>query len=218
MKNIVFLGPPGSGKGTQSAILENRTGFVKLSTGDLLREISKGTTNLAAELREKMSKGEFISDEVVTEIILEKITDLIKEDKKGVIFDGYPRTLAQARFLDQMLDKLGLKVDCVIHMSATKETVIKRVSGRYNCANCNEGYNKFFKNVKNEGICDKCGSTNFIYREDDNENIVATRLEIYNEQINQIEEYYAAQNKLYKINADNDINLITDQIMNVLKI
>jgi adenylate kinase len=174
---IILLGPPGAGKGTQAALLEDAYGMVQLSTGDMLRAARTADTPLGNEVREVMDSGQLVSDEIVSRLIDDALRGL--DAGTGVIFDGYPRTAAQAVSLDEILAAHGRKLDHVIELAVDEDALVDRITGRYTCAKCNAGYHDRHKQPKVEGVCDECGSTEFKRRPDDNEETVRTRMEEY---------------------------------------
>ena len=213
--NLILLGPPGAGKGTQAKILEQVHGFKQLSTGDMLRVAIAAGTETGLKAKVIMDRGDLVSDDVILGIVAERMD---KPDvAKGVVFDGFPRTPAQAESLDKMLKTRGTKLDAVIEMKVDDEALVKRITGRYTCAKCGKGYHDEFAKPKKAGICDVCGSTEFIRRPDDNEKTVRGRLHVYNKQTAPLVEYYAKQGILHVINGMADIGQVTREMEAVLK-
>src|SRR5690554_322710 len=175
--DIILLGPPGAGKGTQAALLEDKYGMVQLSTGDMLRAAVKAGTEVGLKAKALMEAGELVPDEVVSGIIGEKLDDLGPE--QGVIFDGYPRTAAQAVSLDEILAARGRKLDHVIELVVDEDALVERITGRFTCGNCGEGYHDTFKKPAKDNVCDVCGPSDFKRRPDDNEETVRTRMSEY---------------------------------------
>lgn len=175
--NIILLGPPGAGKGTQAQRLVESRGMVQLSTGDMLRETRKADTPLGRQVAHVMDSGALVSDEIVSAMIDEKLASLSPET--GVIFDGYPRTEAQAHALDSILAGRGRKLDSVIELDVDEDALVERITGRYTCASCGKGYHDRFEQPKQAGVCDRCGGTEFKRRPDDNEQTVRTRMAEY---------------------------------------
>jgi len=175
--DIILLGPPGAGKGTQAQRLVEHHGMRQLSTGDMLRETRKADTELGRKVADIMDTGGLVSDEIVSAMIDAKLADMGPDI--GAIFDGYPRTEAQADQLDDILAKHGRKLDHVIELHVNEDALVERITGRYTCANCGEGYHDVFKQPAEAGVCDKCGSTEFKRRPDDNEETVRKRMQEY---------------------------------------
>jgi adenylate kinase len=185
--NIILLGPPGAGKGTQAARLEAMRGMIQLSTGDMLRAAVAQATPVGLKAKAIMEAGELVSDAIVSALIGERL-DAIAD--KGAIFDGYPRTRAQAEALDLLLAERGRSLDHVIELEVDEEALVKRITGRFSCAKCGAPYHDTFKLPKIEGICDVCGSHEFKRRPDDNEQTVRTRLAEYRAKTAPILPYY----------------------------
>jgi len=213
--NLILLGPPGAGKGTQAKLLEDKKGYKQLSTGDMLRGAVAAGTAMGKKAKVVMDRGDLVSDDIVVSIIAERLD---KPDvKKGFILDGFPRNKAQAEALDHMLEDKGLKLDAVIEMKVDDDALVKRIAGRYTCAKCGKGYHDEFEKPKKPGICDVCGSTEFIRRADDNEKTVRDRLQIYNKQTAPLVDYYGRTGVLHKVNGMADIGVVTRQIEDVLE-
>lgn len=212
--NLILLGPPGAGKGTQAKLLEDKKGYKQLSTGDMLRGAVAAGTEMGRKAKEVMDKGQLVSDDIVISIISERLD---KPDvKKGFILDGFPRNTAQAEALDRMLKDKGLRLDAVIEMKVDDEELVKRIAGRYTCAKCGKGYHDVFEKPKVAGVCDVCGSTEFVRRADDNEKTVRDRLVVYNKQTAPLVDYYGRTGVLHKVNGMADIGVVTRQIEDVL--
>jgi adenylate kinase len=212
--NLILLGPPGAGKGTQAKILEHAHGFKQLSTGDMLRAAREAGTEIGLKAKAIMDRGDLVSDDVVLAIVAERLN---KPDvAKGVVFDGFPRTPAQAENLDKMLRARGAKLDAVIEMKVDDEALVKRITGRYTCAKCGAGYHDEFAKPKKAGTCDKCGGTEFTRRPDDNEKTVRDRLQVYNKQTAPLVEYYRGQGNLHVIDGMADIGQVTAAMEAVL--
>jgi adenylate kinase len=213
--NLILLGPPGAGKGTQAKLLEDKKGYKQLSTGDMLRSAIAAGTDMGKKAKVVMDRGDLVSDDIVVSIIAERLD---KPDvKKGFILDGFPRNQAQAEALDRMLDDKGLKLDAVIEMKVDDEALVKRLAGRYTCAKCGKGYHDEFEKPKKPGVCDVCGSTEFVRRADDNAKTVRDRLQIYNKQTAPLVDYYGRTGVLHKVNGMADIHVVTRQIEDVLE-
>nr|WP_210346011.1 adenylate kinase [Aestuariivirga sp. YIM B02566] len=211
---MILLGPPGAGKGTQAKLLEDKKGFKQLSTGDMLRGAVAAGTEMGRKAKEVMDKGQLVSDDIVISIISERLDQ--PDVKKGFILDGFPRNTAQAEALDRMLEEKGLKLDAVIEMKVDDEELVKRIAGRYTCAKCGKGYHDAFEKPKVAGVCDVCGSTEFVRRADDNEKTVRDRLVVYNKQTAPLVDYYGRTGVLHKVNGMADIGVVTRQIEDVL--
>jgi len=175
--NIILLGPPGAGKGTQAGRLVKDHAMVQLSTGDMLRAAVKAATPVGLEAKAVMEAGELVSDDIVTRLIDDELTEL--GPVRGVIFDGYPRTASQAESLDTLLAKHGRKLDHVIELEVDEDALVDRITGRFTCAKCGEGYHDRYKLPKIPTICDVCGSEEFKRRADDNEATVRQRMAEY---------------------------------------
>lgn len=212
--NLILLGPPGAGKGTQAKILEQAHGFKQLSTGDMLRAARAAETEIGVKAGVIMDRGDLVPDDVMIPVIAERLE---KPDVlKGVVFDGFPRTTAQAEALDKLLSSCGQKLDAVIEMQVDDEALVKRIAGRYICAKCGAGYHDEFAKPKKAGICDKCGGTEFTRRADDNEKTVRDRLQVYNKQTAPLVEYYSKMGNLHVIDGMADIAVVTHAMEAVL--
>lgn len=212
--NIILLGPPGAGKGTQASRLQDTRGMVQLSTGDMLRAAVKDGTPIGLKAKAVMEAGELVSDEIVSGIIGEALDKL--PATTGVIFDGYPRTAAQAESLDVILDSRGRKLDHVIELAVDEDALVERITGRFTCAKCGEGYHDHFKQPKAEGVCDACGSTEFKRRPDDNEETVRTRMAEYRAKTAPILPIYEGRGLLKQVDGMADIDVVTGQIDAIL--
>ncbi len=212
--NIILLGPPGAGKGTLAERLVDKKGFVHISTGQILREAVANETEVGLEAKSYMDKGELVPDEVVTKIVVEKLKE--KEVKeKGFMLDGFPRTIKQAELLDDALSKEGLKIDIVIFLDASEETIIKRLSGRRTCEKCGRNYNIYTMPPKVKGVCDVCGGKLY-QRDDDKEETVRNRLKVYKENTAPLVKYYENKNLLKSFKGDKQVDEILNDILSVL--
>ena len=187
MLNIILLGPPGAGKGTQAARLQANRGMIQLSTGNMLREAVASGTPVGLEAKAVMERGELVSDAIVSALIGERLD---AAEEQGAIFDGFPRTRAQAEALDLLLTERSRSLDHVIELSVEEDALVERITGRFSCAKCGTGYHDSFRPTKVEGVCDVCGSTEFVRRKDDNEQTVRTRMAEYRAKTEPILPYY----------------------------
>lgn len=208
--DLVFLGPPGAGKGTQARMLAECFGLAQLSTGDALRAAVKAETAAGKDAKSLMEAGGLVSDEIVNAIVAQAID--AQNFANGAIFDGYPRNLGQAVALDEMLAKRGRNIACAISFEVDEAALIERISGRFSCGACGEGYHDRFKNPKTKDICDHCGHSNFKRRADDNAKAVATRLVEYHRETAPLIKYYREQNKLQSVDAMNAIDQIAADV------
>ena len=194
---LILLGPPGAGKGTQARMLEERFGLLQLSTGDLLREAVAQGTEAGLQARAVMEAGALVSDDIVIAILRDRLAQ--PDCAQGVILDGFPRTTVQAEALDTLLAETGQKIDAAISLDVDDAAMVTRISGRYTCAGCGEGWHDTFKQPEVEGTCDKCGGTSFKRRADDNAETVASRLEAYHAQTAPIVPFYEAKGLLRRV-------------------
>nr|WP_047166125.1 adenylate kinase [Sphingomonas sp. Y57] len=212
--NIILLGPPGAGKGTQASKLVADRGMVQLSTGDMLRAAVKAGTPIGLKAKAVMEAGELVSDEIVSGLIGEKLDSMAASE--GAIFDGYPRTEAQAHSLDEILASRGRVLDHVIELEVDEDALVERITGRYTCANCGEGYHDRFKQPKAEGVCDVCGSTEFKRRPDDNEETVRTRMAEYRAKTAPILPVYEARGLVRRVDGMADMAEVSAAIAAIL--
>ena len=208
--NIILLGPPGAGKGTQAERLVESRGLVQLSTGDMLRAAAKTDTEIGHRVKKIMELGQLVSDDVMVEMIHERI--LQPDCKNGFILDGFPRTVVQAEALDVMLQKQGMKLDMVIEMAVQEAALVERIVGRFACAKCKHGYHDTFLPTKVPGVCDVCGSTEFTRRADDKAETVHARMEAYRAQTMPILPYYQGHGILRRVDGMADIDVVTQEI------
>lgn len=210
--NIILLGPPGSGKGTQGENLERKLGIDRISTGDLLREeVAKGTP-VGNKVKALIESGKFATNETVVDLLKNKIQSMFK----GFILDGFPRNIEQADALDDMMKENNINIDLVINFTIPDEEIIKRTLGRYFCTKCKATYNKLSKNPVKAGVCDYCGGTDFKTRADDKVETVKGRLEEYNAQTFPLVGYYKKQGILHNVDAKADIKDIEKEIEFIL--
>lgn len=212
--NIILLGPPGAGKGTQAKRLQDKHGLVQLSTGEMLRELKNSGSELGAQAKEIMDAGKLMPDDLMIEMISQRID--APDCVTGFILDGFPRTTPQAEGLDKMLSDKGMKLDSVIEMQVDEPALIARVVGRYSCVKCGAGYHDDFQKPSKDGICDNCGSEEFSRRADDNEETMRTRLATYHEQTAPILPYYREKGVLKTIDGMAAIDDVTGQIEAIL--
>lgn len=212
--NIILLGPPGAGKGTQAGRLVEERGMVQLSTGDMLRAAVKAGTATGLKAKAVMDAGELVSDEIVSGIIGDALDDLSPET--GVIFDGYPRTAAQAHALDSLLTERHRVLHHVIELEVDEDALVERITGRFTCAKCNAGYHDRFKRPKVEGVCDVCGSNEFKRRPDDNEETVRTRMAEYRAKTAPILPIYDRRGLVRRVDGMADIAAVNDAIEAIL--
>jgi adenylate kinase len=211
---LILLGPPGAGKGTQAALLEKERSLVKLSTGDMLRAAVAAGTELGRKAGDIMERGQLVPDDLVIGLIAERLD--AGSDGNGFILDGFPRTLAQAEALDRLLKERGQQLDAVVEMRVDGEALVRRITGRFSCGNCGEGYHEDFKMPKVPGVCDRCGSTEFVRRRDDNEEVVRQRLQAYHAQTEPLIAYYGNQGKLKTVDGMADIKEVHQAIARAL--
>ena len=214
--NIILLGPPGAGKGTQAQHLIADRGLVQLSTGDMLRAAIKTQSPIGLRAKAIMEAGELVPDEVVNELIENRLDAPERYSGAGFIFDGYPRTEAQAISLDRILAARGLKLDHVIELIVDGQALVDRITGRFSCAKCGEGYHDRYKLPKVEGLCDVCGSDQFKRRPDDNEATVRTRLAEYRAKTAPILPYYEARDLVRRVDGMAPINQVQREIERIL--
>jgi len=212
--NIILLGPPGAGKGTQAGRLVAEHGMVQLSTGDMLRAAVKAGTPIGLQAKAVMDAGQLVSDEIVSGLIGEKLDSMKPEE--GAIFDGYPRTAAQAESLDGILASRGRTLDHVIELDVDEDALVDRITGRFSCAKCGEGYHDRYKLPKVAGVCDVCGSTEFKRRPDDNEETVRTRMAEYRAKTAPILPIYEARGLVKRVDGMAGIDEVTAQIEAIL--
>jgi adenylate kinase len=207
--NIILLGPPGAGKGTQARILVEERGMVQLSTGDMLREAKASGTEMGKKVAAIMDAGQLVTDEIVIGLIEEKLTG---DHGGGFIFDGFPRTLAQADALGELLEKHGASLDVVVEMQVDDDALVARITARSTCGECGEGYNDISKPIPADGTCVKCGGTEFKRRADDNEESLRTRLMEYYKKTSPLIGYYYAKGNLRSVNGLGEIDEVKAEI------
>lgn len=213
MTNIILLGPPGAGKGTQAKRLVEERGMVQLSTGDMLREARTSGTEMGKRVAEVMDRGDLVTDEIVIGLIRERLDS---PSHGGFIFDGFPRTLAQADALGALLSQTGQALDAVIEMQVDDAALVARITGRFTCGNCGEVYHDVTRPTKVAGTCDVCGSTNLKRRADDNEESLKTRLMEYYKKTSPLIGYYYAKGKLATVDGLAEMDAVSAAIAKVL--
>ncbi len=207
---LILLGPPGGGKGTQAKKLQADHGLVQLSTGDMLRAAVAAGTPIGKQAKAIMDSGKLVSDEIVIGIIADRIDQ--PDAKKGFVLDGFPRTIAQAEALDKLLKDRGRTINAAIDLRVPDNFIIERLAGRFTCAKCGTGYNEKTQPPKVAGTCDRCGSHDFVRRPDDAEGAVRTRLETYHKQTAPLLPYYEKQGILHVIDGTKPIAQVTTEV------
>jgi adenylate kinase len=213
MLNIILLGPPGAGKGTQAARLQAARGMVQMSTGDMLRQARASGSPIGEKVKAIMDAGELVSDAIVTALIGERLD---AAGGQGAIFDGFPRTKAQAEALDLLLAERGRKLDHVIELQVDEDELVKRITGRFTCAGCGTGYHDQFKPTKAPGVCDACGGQEFVRRPDDNEATVRTRMAEYRAKTEPILPYYRDRGLVRRVDGMASVDDVAAQIEAIL--
>lgn len=212
---LILLGPPGAGKGTQARMLEEQFGLVQLSTGDLLRAAVAAGTDAGKQAKAVMEAGDLVSDDIVIAILRDRLADA--DCAKGVILDGFPRTTVQAKALDILLAESGQKIDAAVSLDVDDAAMVDRISGRFTCGGCGEGYHDTYKAPKVAGQCDKCQGTDFKRRADDNAETVAARLDAYHAQTAPLIAFYDAQGALARVDAMGAIDEIATTLGDIVR-
>lgn len=213
--NIVLLGPPGAGKGTQAELLHEKLGVPKLSTGDMLRAAVNEGTDIGRQVDSVMKAGQLVSDDIMINLIRERIS--MTDCRNGFILDGFPRTVVQAEALDKAMSVMNRYIDLVIEITVDDEALINRIAGRFACAKCGSGYHDEFKPTKVQDVCDVCGSKEFVRRKDDNRETVKSRLAAYHLQTAPLLPYYENEGILRSVNGMAEIGRVTMDIDKILK-
>ncbi len=212
---LILLGPPGAGKGTQAKLLVDHYAIPQLSTGDMLREAVAAGSEVGLRAKAIMASGKLVSDEVVNAIVSERLDQ--PDCAKGFILDGFPRTLQQADALGDMLAEKSMQLDSVCELVVDDDQLVERVAGRYTCAKCGEGYHDMFKQPATKDVCDRCGSTEFKRRADDNADTMRTRLQAYYKETSPLIGYYYAKKMLKRVDGMGEIGAIHVELRKVLE-
>lgn len=208
--NLILLGPPGAGKGTQAKLLETKFGLTQLSSGDMLRHAVSNQTPVGLKAKAFMDRGALVPDDIVVDVVFENLAGF--RGATGFILDGFPRTTEQAAALDGWLAANDSRIDNVIVISVPDELLVKRISGRFSCRNCGQVYNDFFKRPGKDGVCDVCGHTEFKRRDDDTPETVKHRLKVYHDETAPLIHYYEEQGKVMTVDGDAEIEKVSEQI------
>lgn len=213
-KRLIMMGPPGGGKGTQAKRIQERYNVLQLSTGDMLRAAIAAGSPVGKQAKAVMDAGKLVSDDLLIEMIDKRLDD--KDCANGFVLDGFPRTIPQAEGLEKLMANKGLKLDAVIEVRVLDEKLLERLTGRYTCAKCGEGYHDKFKLPKAAGVCDVCGGKEFSRRSDDKAETVKTRLKAYHEQTAPLLPFYERKGVLKVVDGDRDIGLVAADLERIL--
>lgn len=214
-KRIIFMGPPGGGKGTQAQRLEDTFGIKQLSTGDMLRAAVAAGTDLGKQAKAVMDAGQLVSDDLMIGLISERVDQ--PDCGNGFILDGFPRTIPQAEALEKLMADKGMPLDAVIELRVPDELLVERITGRFACAKCGRGYHDTYQRPKVEGVCDACGSTEFKRRADDNAETVVSRLEAYHRQTAPVLAHFEKTGKVHVVDGTKDIDQVTADLVSILE-
>ena len=210
---VILFGPPGSGKGSQAQLLVNKYDFFHISTGDLLRKEISLKTELGKKIKNLMNSGSFIQDDVINKLCFDEILTTTKEN---IVLDGFPRTLDQAECLENFLKENSLNVNLVLYFNLDAVKLEQRILGRFSCLNCNEVYHRSFKIPQKQGVCDTCGSEEFLERLDDNSEVLKNRVSVYLKETDPLKEYYKKKNILKVLDASYNMSVVNDNVINCL--
>ena len=210
MAGIIFLGAPGSGKGTQGMLLSEKINIPNISTGEILRFEVKEKSEIGLEAKRYMDEGNLVPDDIVVGIIEKRLLE--NDCHNGFILDGFPRNMSQAIILDDMLKKNNKNIDMVFNIEVEDDILIRRISGRFSCKNCGTVYNDFFNQTKKKGVCDNCGSSEFLRRDDDNEQTVKSRLDTYEKVTSELINFYEKKGLIYSVKGVKSIALIQSEL------
>lgn len=213
--NLILIGAPGSGKGTQGKIIARQFGYTIISIGEILRKEIDSNSEIGLSVKSYMAKGELVPDDIIVKIVENCIAQ--KDCQNGFILDGFPRNLNQAIIFDRMIAASGKKIDLVLNFKISEEFLIKRILGRFTCRECGAIYNRFFKTLKKDGICDSCGSESFENRSDDTEQVIKKRIKIYNNTASDLINHYRKNNLLVSLDASLNSTILFETIRKSLK-
>ncbi|MEJ2124732.1 MAG: adenylate kinase [Alphaproteobacteria bacterium] len=216
--NIILLGPPGAGKGTQAKLIEEQYGYKQLSSGDLLRGAVAEGSALGLQAKSCMDSGALVPDDLVVELVFQALDSCRNSQSAGVILDGFPRTVDQAKTLDEKLAASGTAIDRVIEVRVADDRLVERITGRFTCAKCGEGFHDTFKRPAVDGVCDKCGATEFTRRADDQAETVKARLVAYHTQTSPLIDYYSVSGKVVGVDGEAGIAEVSRQIEKALNV